>query len=389
MRRRTVLLLALAATPLAGGTRAAADGCAQDAGYAALAELVGEWEIVSDAGAVEGTAHVGPILDGCAFEEVRRRADGGAGRTLTFRDPVSGEWMQRWVSNGGDTARLALEATDEGLRVSGEMHTRDGEAVAVRAELAPRPGGGFRERLEVSLDGGATWEPPRITLYLPPGTAPPRAAESRPVAAAAEAPAPEAPAPEAPAPEAPAAPAPVATAPAPGVPAPAAGPQASATPSTPGVSVRSPRSAAQPPDATVMLESPMTLEVELGPLDALPDGTAWQTRQTAVYLAGDVRVSQVSATRRERRGALEIEVTVNLRTTAVQRRVDLEVELLAAGASVGRQRAENIALGKLIGLHDADSGRPVSLRFAQSAESFAALFADGRRPAARITVTVR
>jgi hypothetical protein len=263
------------------------------------------------------------------------------------------------------------------------IHDRAGAATPARLEVDPGPDGGFTTRLSVSLDGGETWEPSQVQRYRRRGSSVDPGA-TRETAAAQPVPAPSKPEPPERSTPAPAGPAPT-------VPAPAApeSSQPTGETRTGAVTLRSERARYQPPAATVPLGSPMMLEVELGPVNELPEGSAWRTTETAVYLVEGVRMPRVSASRRQRRGKVELEVTVNLRTSAVQRRVDLEVELLSGGASVGRERAENIALGKLIGSHDPREGRPTTLRFSLEEESFEELFADGSRPSARITVTVR
>ena len=372
--------------PLAGV--AAQSDCTDDPRHAALARFVGAWEVVSAEGSLEDTVEIRPILGGCSFEGVRREGGEETARSLIYLDPATDRWAERWVARGGATGLFEIEIVGDGFLYSGAMHSRAGDRTPMRISVEPRPEGGFSQRLELSLDDGTTWEPPQITQVRRQGAgvfatllAPPAPAAS-PVAA-----------PRTPVPPTPAAPA---TAPEPAPePAPPAESQPVAPPAAPaegaegGVKVRSERTRYQPPASTVMLESPMMLEIELGPVDALPQGTAWRTTETAVYLMDEVRMPQVSASRRQRRGQVELEVTVNLRTTAMQRRVDIEVELLAGGATVGRERAENIALGKLIGSHDPRVGRPTTLSFPFDEEGFAALFAGGARPSARITVTVR
>lgn len=384
-RRHTAFLSVLAGAlmiaSLTSGAAAVKAGCPEDPRRAAIARVVGVWEVVSDAGTAEGLTEVRPILGGCAFDVVRREAGVEVARALIYLDPVTDRWIERWVSRLGATARLEIEVAGDGLLLTGTVHDSEGSATPGRLEFEPGPGNGFTRRLYLSLDGGETWEPPQVAIYRPPGSSE-DPDTGRMTATSQSAPAtPSVPEPRVPEPTVPEAPVLLVE---------ALEPTDVAGETLPGaVTVRSRRTRYQPPAATVTLESPMMLEVELGPVNALPAGTAWRTTETAVYLVDEVRMPQVSASRRERRGKVELEVTVNLRTTAMQRRVDIEVELLAGGTSLGRERADKIALGKLIGSHDPRVGRPTTLRFSLEEESFEALFADGKRPSARITVTVR
>jgi hypothetical protein len=349
---------------------AAEDGsCPEDRRRAVIRQAVGVWEVVSEVGGVEGLAEVREILGGCAFDVVRHEAGVEVARALIYLDPVTDRWVERWVSRLGATAELEIQVADDGLVLTGTIHDSEGAATPGRLEVDRGSGNEFTTRLYLSLDGGETWEPAQTSRYRRRGSSEDLGGE-RETAAAQTVPA----APRPPVRERVTA---------------AEPPAAAGETGTGAVTVRSQRTRYQPPAATVTLESPMMLEVELGPVDALPEGTAWRTTETAVYLVDEIRMPQVSASRRERRGKVELEVTVNLRTTAMQRRVDIEVELLSGDASVGRERADNIALGKLIGSHDPRVGRPTTLRFSLDEGSFKALFADGMRPSARITVTVK
>jgi hypothetical protein len=381
----SIALLALIGL-LAVPAPAAESPCSSDPGHAELMRWAGDWEVVQD-GAVVATSTVREILEGCAFEEIRQRADGSEERGLIYLDPLDGKWRQRWLSSLGDTGSLEIEFTDEGLAVTGEIHTRIGERMWVRGTATAAEGGGFEEEGEMSLDGGASYQSMGTTLYLPPGRVALSEAAQAPVAPAADPtpmvmPAQPAPTPSPPTPQPQVVSTPEPVAPADEAVAPQPEPDEAGK-----VTVRSKRKAKQV--ELVSMESPMTLEFELGPIDALPPGTAWRTRELARFIAERVNVPLVGVSRRQRRGKSALEVTVHLRAQAVQTRVDLEVDLLSDGASVGRQEGQNIVLGKLIGSHDPEDGRPYTLRFDLDEAAFAELFADGKRPSVRLTVAVR
>ncbi len=126
--------LAVALQVAAGASIAAERGCLEDPRNAAIAEAVGVWEVASDTGA-EGLAEVRPILDGCAFELVRREADVEVARALIYLDPVADRWVERWVSRLGATARLEIEVVDDGLRLTGTMHDGEGGGTPVRLQV--------------------------------------------------------------------------------------------------------------------------------------------------------------------------------------------------------------------------------------------------------------
>jgi hypothetical protein len=362
--------LALASTAPAGAE------CAADPQRADLSPWVGEWHIAGAAGEVTGgTTTLRPILDGCAFEEVRRRADGSESRGLVFFDAVVGAWQERWVSSDGEIGSFRFTVDGDRLLVAGTVTNRNG-STALRAELAPRQGGGFVESLQVPDDAGSGWSQPLRTLYLPAGV---DAAGA--LATAAPEPATKVSAPTLPAPEpvAPASAAPEREMAAPAVPA--------AVP-TPRVTVRSERLAEDAAES-VPMASPMTLEFELGPLDRLPPDTGWTTDELAPYVADQVEIPRVTASHREHRKASGIELTLQLRTTAFQRKVDVQAALLSSDDVVAEAQAEAVTLGKLITSHDPHEGRAVSLDFTLDRATFNSLFADGKRPRVRLTVAVR
>jgi hypothetical protein len=342
------LSLALA---FAAPSSAAPGRCEPDENRATLTGWVGEWQVVVD-DLVVGQVQMSSILGGCAFEQVRQRADGAEEIGLIYRDPVTGRWEQRWVSSVGDTGSFELSFELDAVTMSGEMHTGEGARAQVRVRVRPRVGGGFVEELELSDDGGDTYHAPVVTTYLPPHET--VTAEPSPSVTPASAP---------------------------------SEPEAEEPRPARAVTERSRRKADAPLPATSM-ESPMTLEFELGPLVDMPPGSSWRTVELAPYSVERVSIPTVTAAHRVRRGAAVLELTVNLLTRAVKAKVDLEAELLSDGESVARGQALKIALGRLIKSHDSKTGRPSTLRLEVDNETFVDLFAGGRRPTVRLTVTV-
>ncbi len=365
-----VLAMLLGLASIAAQSQAAPKLCQENEHYQTLLDWVGEWQVIDENGAAAGSSLIRSILHGCAFEEMRRRGDGSEQLGLTFHDPAASAWRQRWLSSSGDTGLFELEFDDDRVAIRGSLSTAEGSEALIRALITPRLEGGFEEQLEISLDGGNVYSAAGTTLYLPPEQV--SSTWHPPPQDAAPAPKPTV----APAPVAQAAPA-----------APAASTHEQAVPSS-AVKVRSRRKAEAPIPETAM-ESPMTLEFELGPLADLPPGAAWRTTELAPYVADRINIPRVTAQRRERRGKTELELVVNLRTRARQSKVDLDVTLLSGDVSVASERQQGIALGKLVRAHDPKTGLAQTVRLAVDSATFAALFADGKRPSVRLTVTVR
>lgn len=384
------LALILAAGGAAAATTEAP--CAATTGHDRLLSWVGQWQVTNEAGEPLAVARVAPVAGQCAFEEVVARADGSEEFGLIYLDRADATWRQRWISSLGHSGRIELSFTPDRVTTSGRVHPVEGGEVLMRSTITPRAGGGFTQELTLSLDGGATYSEPERTHYLPPGAPAPADDESKAM------PAPQAPAPaplETPAgsipavqPALPAEPAVEAHGASPGATPGQAGAEEAPAAASAGVRVRSKRKTAAPVPETAM-ESPMTLEFELGPLADLPPGAGWRTEEMAPYVADQVNITRITAQRRQRRGKVELELVVNLRTRAGQSKVDVDVTLFSDGGDVVSERVEGVTLGKLIKAHDPTEGLPLTVRLPVDGDAFEALFAGGARPSVRLTVTVR
>lgn len=77
----------------------------------------------------------------------------------------------------------------------------------------------------------------------------------------------------------------------------------------------------------VPMESPMTLEIELPDLDALPEGYGWPTTETGVYEVDGVRLPRITVEKKERRGRVRLVVTPAIRSSSFLDRARIEVEI--------------------------------------------------------------
>src|SRR5262245_19809057 len=108
MTRRASLsvILALGLLSFPGCARApslpfaAAERC-RGPSYHRLDFWLGEWDVASPAGTVEGSNEIVATLDGCAVEERWLDAAGGRGTSLFFFDRALGRWKQVWATDRG------------------------------------------------------------------------------------------------------------------------------------------------------------------------------------------------------------------------------------------------------------------------------------------------
>ncbi|MCI0433130.1 MAG: amidase [Gemmatimonadetes bacterium] len=145
--------------------------CAQDSLYHALDFWTGEWEVHAGA-SLAGTSRIERVLDGCAVIEHWRAANGGEGKSLFWVDPVAKRWKQVWVTGtpGAIKEKQQIERfADGGIRFQGEVLLRE-VRVLDRTTLTPLSGGEVRQLIEVSRDGGETWQVSFDGRYIRRGT---------------------------------------------------------------------------------------------------------------------------------------------------------------------------------------------------------------------------
>jgi hypothetical protein len=139
-------------------------GCAGDSTYARLDFWLGTWRVyVGDT--LVGTNRISKVLRGCALIEEWQDARGTRGQSLFYVEPTLRQWKQVWVTEaaqrvgGVKEKHLIAALPDGGVRFQGELRQPDGRIVLDRTTLAPRPGGEVHQLIEVSSDGGASWQP--------------------------------------------------------------------------------------------------------------------------------------------------------------------------------------------------------------------------------------
>jgi hypothetical protein len=137
--------------------------CEQDSTYHLLDFWVGSW-IVTSNGKRDGTDRVTKILQGCAVEEQWIDTDGHAGRGIFYVAPGGHRWRQVWVTDAapmvGGTKEKAMVAhvTGQSTRFQGELSLGDGRVVLDRTTLTRQADGHVHQVIEISRDGGTTWQ---------------------------------------------------------------------------------------------------------------------------------------------------------------------------------------------------------------------------------------
>ena len=343
-RPGAALLLMPAVLVFLAGLPAAAlsDGvCDVEGSHRALDFLLGEWRLVSD-GRVVGRSRVEKLEDGCLIAETWEFTDGRSGRTYTSFDAAAEVWRRFSVSNQGVVTRSSGPVDQGALLLRGERTTARGEVLRWRERLTPEADRRVARVARHSTaddrgdsTGSVVFEGYYVSVGEPvtrpsspaePSRAPVLRAEtaSRPAPAAVEAePVPEV----------------VEAEPAPSEvqePAPATQSGQRAAPVSGEVTPDSERAADAADIERIAMASPMVLRLPLGAVEALPDGYAWITRDTAPYLCEGVTIERLEVSRKTRRGQVELQVELALHAVVVNRRVDVEIDLVEAGQRDGR-----------------------------------------------------
>lgn len=151
-----------AAQTTANSTTAPTHPCEGDPAYHKLDFWVGRWDVFNNGdGSKDGTNEIEKILNGCAIIENWHESNGGGeGKSLFYYQKATSQWKQVWVTDAGPMKekRLIEELKDGSLRFQGEIPHLHGGSHLDRTTLTPLPGGKVRQVIEISKDGGKTWE---------------------------------------------------------------------------------------------------------------------------------------------------------------------------------------------------------------------------------------
>lgn len=129
---------------------------------------IGDWEVHSPDGELQGTNRIEKILGGCALQENWSGASGTQGKSFNTYSAAHGEWRQFWVADAGYILELAGGLDDDGRMVlSGEAPNQREEGKIVHHEISwqPLPDGTVRQHWRVSRDGGETWQDLFVGIY--------------------------------------------------------------------------------------------------------------------------------------------------------------------------------------------------------------------------------
>lgn len=139
--------------------------------YSQLDFWVGEWRVYVGDDLV-GNNRIEKTLGGCAVLEHWTARDGSEGKSLFFVD-YNGHWVQVWVTEqamapGGVKEKVMVDDPPEGsVRFQGVVRHQSSDPWLDRTTLTPLDNGQVRQLIEVSEDGGQSWNPTFDATYRP------------------------------------------------------------------------------------------------------------------------------------------------------------------------------------------------------------------------------
>ena len=142
---------------------AASPGCSGGRAQA-LDFWIGHWRVVDAAGIEVGRNQAEKVLAGCAVIEHWRASDGSQGKSLFFYNADNQLWRQVWVTEdtrpagGLKEKTLVSPASEVALRFQGLLQSASQAVILDRTTLTPLADGRVQQTIEISRDGGRSWQ---------------------------------------------------------------------------------------------------------------------------------------------------------------------------------------------------------------------------------------
>ena len=140
----------------------------------------------------------------------------------------------------------------------------------------------------------------------------------------------------------------------------------------------------------IFLESPMILELPIGPIESIPEEYSWSSKETSVYVSGGVSVRRVTLSRDEHGKKVDVEATAVLYSSGYLDHVDLTAELVWRGDVLAQASEDKVSVGRSVLSQSEGDGLEKRFTLTVDRSRFEEAFGDAdERPVLRLTVTVR
>jgi hypothetical protein len=133
--------------------------CADDADRRRFDFWIGEWTVTTKGGTPVGTSSVQRVSGGCALLENWADRRTGTGKSLNAYNPVTKQWQQFWVGQGGAvTEYRESEWIGPSLSYRAVYPPANGKpGTIIRLTFTPIDANTVRQFSDISNDGGKTW----------------------------------------------------------------------------------------------------------------------------------------------------------------------------------------------------------------------------------------
>ena len=131
--------------------------CQHNPQYNAFDFWVGEWEVFNRQGQKVGENSIRKVMRDCILIENWQSVGGSKGQSINYFDPLSNEWKQTWIDEGGRVIRYSGQVIDGSMYFHGEFIDKDGNRELARVILDPLPNGDVHHIIEHSKDYGKSW----------------------------------------------------------------------------------------------------------------------------------------------------------------------------------------------------------------------------------------
>ena len=134
----------------------------------------------------------------------------------------------------------------------------------------------------------------------------------------------------------------------------------------------------------------MLVDLQLGPIDKLPDGYAWSSKDLARYEIDGATIENVEVRRRTRRGKSRLLVTLFGSSPKFTDEFDVSIEVVdAAGNSLSDIGEGRLYVGRSIGQQIEQGSTSLKIELETRTDELNAALASGERPKLAIKVVAR
>lgn len=168
-KMRILLLAVMAVAAIASAKENEPERCTDVGIYGLLDFWLGKWDVYSGSELV-GTNRIEKVLGGCAVLEHWTGGSGGQGKSLFY---VAGDgvwkqvWVTEWATRPGGVKEKSRQPTASinDVRFQSVIALPDGRRYLDRTTLTQLETGDVRQLIEISQDGGDTWETRFDAIY--------------------------------------------------------------------------------------------------------------------------------------------------------------------------------------------------------------------------------